>query len=416
MTARVGSTRHVSCFILLFSEAENHKIDTQNNQEENEYLEHVIFSCKNESTLSIPALSLQLFLILYIVILEQARPVQWPHTRTETAAGGKRVDVFFYETFREETEYLARYLPASVKAGFAWHTIKEHGDREPPARLISIRTQSRVPASWAARLQGILTRSTGYDHILVFLQQCGIDLPCGHLPPYCSRAVAEQAMLMWMALFRNLAAQTSSFLQFDRDGLSGRECGGKTLLVVGVGNIGYEVARIGEGLGMRVLGVDIVKRYDSVEYVPINQGIAAADIIVCAMNLTAENRNYFTYDLLKQAQTGVVFINISRGEQSPSAVLLRLLDEKRLGGVGLDVFNHESELAGSLRAGRISSDDEVRSTLKLRSHANVILTPHNGFNTVEAVARKARLSAEQVEQFLRQGNFRWPVVPTGVTG
>ena len=78
MTARVGSTRHVSCFILLFSEAENHKIDTQNNQEENEYLEHVIFSCKNESTLSIPALSLQLFLILYIVILEQARPVQWP--------------------------------------------------------------------------------------------------------------------------------------------------------------------------------------------------------------------------------------------------------------------------------------------------------------------------------------------------
>jgi len=69
-----------------------------------------------------------------------------------------------------------------------------------------------------------------------------------------------------------------------------------------------------------------------------------------------------------------------------------------------------------LRAGRISSDDEVRSTLKLRSHANVILTPHNGFNTVEAVARKARLSAEQVEQFLRQGNFRWPVVPTGVTG
>jgi D-lactate dehydrogenase len=411
MTARVGSTRHVSCFIVLFSEAENHKIDTQNNQEENEHLKHAIFSCTSESTLGALALSLQLFLILYILILEHARPVQWPHTRTETAAEGKKMDVFFYETFREEAKYLDRYLPASVKAGFAWQTIQEYGDREPPAPLVSIRTQSRVPVSWEPRLKGVLTRSTGYDHVLAFLQQCPAGLPCGHLPPYSSRAVAEQAMLMWMALMRNLAVQTGSFLQFNRDGLTGRECGGKTLVVVGVGNIGHEVVAIGKGLGMRVLGVDLVKRHDTVEYVSIDQGLAEADVIVCAMNLTPENRSYFTYDRLKQARPLAVFVNISRGEQSPSADLLRLLDEKRLGGVGLDVFNHEDELAGSLRAGRTSSDREVQSTLKLCSYANVILTPHNGFNTVEALTRKARLTAEQVEQFLRLGTFRWPVVP-----
>jgi D-lactate dehydrogenase len=320
------------------------------------------------------------------------------------------LDVFFYETFTEEAKCLKQYMPRAVKAGFTWKTIQECGDKGPPSGVISIRTQSRVPESWAEYLSGILTRSTGYDHILAFLQESSVDLSCGYLPPYCSRSVAEQAMLMWMALMRNLIGQASNFPRFNRDGLTGRECEGKTLLVVGVGNIGYEVVRIGKGLGMRVLGVDIVKHHDSVDYVSIDQGLTDADIIVCAMNLTAENNCYFNYHLLKQARPGVIFVNISRGEQSPSTDLLRLLEEGHLGGVGLDVFNHESELADSLRGGRISSDEEVVSTLKLKNHANVILTPHNAFNTFEAIARKARLSVEQIEHFLKEGEFLWPVV------
>jgi D-lactate dehydrogenase len=319
------------------------------------------------------------------------------------------LDVFFYEVFAEEEKLLKQYLAVSVKAGFTWNTVQEHEGKEPLADLISIRTQSRIPESWEKKLTGILTRSTGYDHILAFLQNGFIDLPCGYLPPYCSRSVAEQAMLMWMALLRNLTSQTDNFSRFNREGLTGTECEGKTLLVVGVGNIGHEVVRIGKGLSMEVLGVDIVERYDSVDYVSIEQGLAAADIIVCAMNLTDENRQYFNYGLLKQAQPGVIFINISRGEQSPSADLLRLLEENHLGGVGLDVFNHESELANSLRDGHISSDEEVRNTLQLKNYANVILTPHNAFNTSEALDRKCRLSMEQVIHFQNQGKFLWPV-------
>ena len=320
------------------------------------------------------------------------------------------MDVFLYETFAEEAECLARYMPESVKAGFTWKTIQESGGKTPPAPMISIRTQSRIPRSWAQELSGVLTRSTGYDHVLAFLQGISINLPCGHLPPYCSRSVAEQAMLLWAALLRNLAAQTSSFPRFSRNGLTGRECEGKTLLVVGVGNIGYEVVRIGKGLGMRVLGVDIVKKHETVEYVSIDRGLSAADIIVCAMNLTDGNRGYFSYHLLKQARPGVIFINISRGEQSPSADLLLLLEEQHLGGVGLDVFNRESELARSLRDGSKSSDEEVMSTLKLMNHPRAILTPHNAFNTREALERKSRLSVEQISHFLRQGEFLWPVV------
>ncbi len=319
------------------------------------------------------------------------------------------MDVFFYEAFAEEKEYLKKYLPQEISADFTWKTIQEHGDQSPLAALISIRTQSMIPASWTSRLSGILTRSTGYDHLEAFRQLNHINFPCGHLTPYCSRSVAEQAMLLWMAIHRNLQGQLELFNYFQRDGLTGQECEHKTLLVVGVGNIGYEIVKIGRGLNMRVLGVDITHRHDSVDYVTIDQGLAAADIIVCAMNLTVDNKKYFSYQLLKKTKPGVIFVNISRGELSPSGDLLRLLEERHLGGIGLDVFNHESELAGSLRKGRISDDDEVNNTLKLSKHPNVILTPHNAFNTREAVARKAKLSVEQIVHFFRHNEFLWPV-------
>jgi D-lactate dehydrogenase len=212
-----------------------------------------------------------------------------------------------------------------------------------------------------------------------------------------------------MSLLRKLPQQISKFSHFHRDGLTGLECEHKTLLVVGVGNIGYEIVRIGNGLGMEVLGVDIIKKYSSVSYVSIEQGLARANIIVCAMNLTSDNLGYFNYQMLKKAEPGAIFVNIARGEMSPSADLLRLLDENHLAGVALDVYNQESELAVSLRTGRSSSNKEVQATLALSKRENVILTPHNAFNTREAVDKKAKYSIQQIEHFFEKGNFIWSV-------
>jgi D-lactate dehydrogenase len=319
------------------------------------------------------------------------------------------LDVFFYEAFEEEAQALKRYLPSGISAGFIWKTIQEYGDSEPIAPIISLRTQSIIPISWAAKIKAVLTRSTGYDHIKSYLQECKINIPAGYLPLYCNRAVAEQAMLLWMALLRKLPLQMQSFFSFSRDGLTGQECKHKTLLIVGVGNIGYEIVKIGNGLGMNVLGVDIVKKHSGVSYVSIEQGLRQADIIVCAMNLTADNVAYFNYNLLKEAKPGVVFINIARGELSPSVDLLRLLNEGRLSGMALDVYNKEAELAVSLRAGRPSDEFEVKAALELAKHQNVIMTPHNAFNTHQSVENKAQQSVEQINSFLKNGTFLWPV-------
>src|SRR5690242_625588 len=104
-------------------------------------------------------------------------------------------DVYFYEAFAEEADELRHYLPASVSAEYTDLTPQEVGHREPPARLISIRTQSQVPTAWANSLSGILSRSTGFDHLLAYAAVAGPNVALGNLPLYCHRAVAEQAML-----------------------------------------------------------------------------------------------------------------------------------------------------------------------------------------------------------------------------
>jgi D-lactate dehydrogenase len=308
------------------------------------------------------------------------------------------MDVYFYEAFEEEVEALRKRLPSRLQAGFTGKTIQEQGDGEPPARLISIRTQSVLPKGWDAKLSGIVSRTTGYDHLV------GRQIPCGYLPLYCSRAVAEQAILLMMALLRRLPMQMAQFPRFHRDGLTGRECDGKNLLVVGVGNIGSEVARIGQGLSMHVRGVDILQKHPFVSHVSLEEGLPWADVIVCAMNLTAENAGYFRYETLQRAKRGALFINVARGEFSPLADLARLLDEEHLGGVALDVYENESRLSVALRSGQ--TPKELSGLL---DRPNVIFTPHNAFNTAEAVERKAEQTVQQIEYFLEHGKFLWPV-------
>lgn len=301
------------------------------------------------------------------------------------------MDIHFYEAFEEEAAALRRHLPSQVRAGFTWKTIQEAGDPEPPAPLISIRTQSVLPPAWTGKVRGIVSRTTGFDHLV------GVQIPCAYLPHYCGRAVAEQAILLMMALLRKLPQQTGQFPKFLRDGLTGRECMGKKLLVVGVGDIGSEIVKIGIGLGMDVRGVDILQKYPFVTYGSIEESLSWADVIICAMNLTKENAAYFRYDVLKRARPGVVFVNVARGELSPTNDLVKLLDEGHVGGLALDVYENESALAVGLRSGK--------SGFPLLGRPNVILTPHNAFNTAEAVERKAEQTVQQVEHFLKFGQF-----------
>jgi len=134
---------------------------------------------------------------------------------------------------------------------------------------------------------------------------------------------------------------------------------------------------------------------------------SGAAVVVAAMNLTEENRGYFTQDVLRKCARGAIFVNVSRGELSPPPILLDLLKEGFLGGVGLDVYDGESQLAVALRQGTSLDDANgtIKAILEMRDREDVIMTPHNAFNTHEAVSRKSKQSVEQLLHLRKHGEF-----------
>ncbi|HVN49480.1 MAG TPA: NAD(P)-dependent oxidoreductase [Bacteroidota bacterium] len=319
------------------------------------------------------------------------------------------MDVYFYETFEEEAEALKNYLGSDLSYEMTPKTIQETNHTLPPAALISIRTQSIIPPVWANRLDGVLSRSTGFDHLKTYLTKIQKPLPCGYLEEYATRAVAEHAILLMMALLRKLPQQLVQFNHFERDGVTGFECAEKNLLVVGVGRIGSEIAKIGMGLGMNVRGVDLVQRHAFVHYVSREEGIRWADIIISAMNLTPENAGYFSESFLRQTKRGAILINIARGEHTPTAVLQKLIQDHHLGGIGLDVYEDEPSIATALRSGAPNSLPAQKVTALLQ-YPNVLFTPHNAFNSYEAVQRKSKFSAEAIRYFLQHHDFQQRVL------
>jgi len=320
------------------------------------------------------------------------------------------MDVMFYEAFEEEEAALKKFLPEDISAEFTWKTIQEEGHKDSPAKIVSVRTQSRIPLEWAGTIKGILTRSQGFDHLLAYRHQTEMDIPCGYLENYCARAVAEQAVLTMMMLLRKLKAQMRHFDTFDRNHLTGKECQGRKALVMGVGHIGTQIVDIVKGLRMEVKGVDIAPKLKDLEYVLLDEGVSWADVIFCAAPLTEETKAMLSYTVLKKVRPGAIFINISRGEISPIQDLKQLLEDDILGGLGLDVYPEESRLANYLRGHLKELDETIQTILELQNKDNVIFTPHNAFNTQEAVDQKARLSVEAVKTFMEKGFFPYQIL------
>lgn len=319
------------------------------------------------------------------------------------------IDVMFYEAFEEEERAIKKFLPGGIHAEFTWKTIQERGDKTPSAELISVRTQSHIPLDWAKSVKGVLTRSQGYDHLLAFRRESGAAVPCGYLENYCARAAAEQAVLMMMALLRKLRKQVTSFETFARDGLTGLECRGRKVFVAGVGRIGSEIVDIARGLRMGVKGFDIAPALEGIEYVSLAEGVAWADVVFCALPLTRETEGMLNYEVFRRAGRGKIFVNVGRGEISPAEDLKRLLEEGVLGGIGLDVYPQESVLAGCLRAGQKVKTSAGQTILELAKSDRALFTPHNAFNTIEALEQKASLSAASAVSFLTNGTFLHPV-------
>uniref|UniRef100_A0A832LVJ7 Hydroxyacid dehydrogenase n=1 Tax=Caldimicrobium thiodismutans TaxID=1653476 RepID=A0A832LVJ7_9BACT len=247
------------------------------------------------------------------------------------------------------------------------------------------------------KLKYLITRTTGIDHIDVLsCHKRGIQV--SNVPYYASVTVAEHVFALIFALARRMRLNFEKMQRFDfsREGLLGFDLYGKTLGVIGTGNIGSHLCRIGYGIGMKVIAYDInpsqelIERY-GVSYVSLETLLSEADVITVMVPYYPKTHHLINFENIKLVKPKAMLINAARGPVVDTLALIWALENGRLqGGVALDVFEGERALL-DLSYLKESLPQEVAQrallTLHLLKFPHVIFTPHIAYYTEEAMDR-----------------------------
>jgi D-3-phosphoglycerate dehydrogenase len=248
------------------------------------------------------------------------------------------------------------------------------------------------------RLQVVGRAGMGVDNIdletATHLGVVVVNAPLGNTISAC-----EHTLALMLALARNVPQAYDSMRQgrWERQKFVGVELRGKTLGLIGLGQIGSEVARRARAFEMRVLAADPYVAPEraqalGVELVSLDELLAQADFISLHVGLTPSTRDMIGEEQLKKVKPGVRIINAARGELIDEAALLRALDDGRVAEAAIDVFR-----------------EEPPGESPLLKHEKIIITPHLGASTTEAQERVALDVAEQVLAVLRGEPARYAV-------
>lgn len=246
-------------------------------------------------------------------------------------------------------------------------------------------------------VQLIAMRCAGYSNVDV--QAAFKKLHIVRVPAYSPHAVAEHTMGLLLTLNRRLhkAYNRTREFNFSIVGLTGTDLHGKTVGVIGTGKIGRAFIGICRGFGMRVLAYDKFPAKDSgLEYVELDTLFRESDVISLHCPLTPETQHILSRDAFSKMKKGVFILNSSRGALIDSEALLDALNDRTVGGAGLDVYEEEANLFYEDRSDTIIRDDTLAL---LVSRPNVILTAHQAFLTEEALHNIAEETIKNLDAF-----------------
>jgi D-3-phosphoglycerate dehydrogenase len=241
------------------------------------------------------------------------------------------------------------------------------------------------------RLKFISFLGIGYASCIDVEAATRQGITVANTPDYGSTSVAEHALAMMLALIRRIAAADRSLREgrWEPGRFQGIELRGKTLGIVGLGPIGAEMARLGAGIGMRMIAwtrrASPGRAPAGVEMVPLEALFERADVVSLHLAYSRETEGLISRALLARMRPGAWFVNTARARLVDNAALAELLAAGRIRGAALDV--HETE--------------PTPVPHPLAALPNVLLTPHIGYNTAEASANMLRISIATLEAFVR---------------
>ncbi len=241
----------------------------------------------------------------------------------------------------------------------------------------------------------ILMRCAGFNNVdLDTVKKHGIRIM--RVPGYSPEAVAEHAMALALAANRRLHKAYNKVREndFSLSGLMGFNFYEKTAGIIGTGKIGAAMCRICRGFGMKVLAYDVYENPDLkefVEYVTLEKLLSDSDVISLHCPLMDSTYHIINIDTIRRMKDGVVLVNTSRGALVKTDDLIEGIRMHKFAGVGLDVYEEETNNVFEDRSDEIL---EHSTTARLLSFPNVMITSHQGFFTREALSAIAETTLQ----------------------
>jgi D-3-phosphoglycerate dehydrogenase / 2-oxoglutarate reductase len=238
----------------------------------------------------------------------------------------------------------------------------------------------------------IVSWSTGLDNIDVdYANKNGIIVV--NTPDYCSQSVAEYAIALLFCAERKILQSSQEVKMNSWDCLPyiGHELAGKIIGIIGYGNIGKKVSKIAEGLEMEVLINTKNKKLETtgIKFVDLITLLRKSDYIILCTSLNPSSEKLISTKQLIEMKSTVILINTSRGKIIDENALEKALKKNKQMFAALDVLTTEPKINKKL--------------LKL---PNVLITPHNAWNTQEALLRGAKQCVDHVEIFFKNRGLK----------
>lgn len=239
-------------------------------------------------------------------------------------------------------------------------------------------------------LKMISVAFTGIDH--VDIQACkeqGVTI-C-NAAGYSTHSVAELTFGLILSTLRNIGpCDTATREGKTRAGLVGNEIYNKTLGIIGTGAIGRRVAQIGKAFGCKVLGYSRTDRQDAkdigITYVSLEELLRESDIVSLHVPLTDETKLLINKERIELMKPSSILINAARGGVVDNEALAEALNNDKIAGAGIDVFEMEPP---------------IPQKHPLLNAKNVVLAPHVAFATDESMLRRAEITFDNITEWLK---------------
>lgn len=264
----------------------------------------------------------------------------------------------------------------------------------------------------------IALRCAGFNNVdLSSAENLGIKVV--RVPAYSPFAVAEHTVGLILALNRKIHRAFSRVREgnFSLDGLLGFDLHGRTVGIIGTGQIGEIVARIMKGFGCNLLGYDKHQNENCEEhglkYVSLDELLRESDIITLHCPLIPETRYLINSERIDQMKKGVMIINTSRGAVIDTKAVIEGLKSRKIGSLGLDVYEEEGDYFFEDLSLQVLADDVLA---RLLTFPNVLVTGHQAFFTKEAMQAIAETTLSNLQDIEKTGHSDNEVSSSKVKG